>query len=642
MPLLDLQQKNYLGLRLDYLHSKNLSLGASMVRLGERPFFTKQTYGEDPIRNTMYGVDFDYRNDIPRLSKWLDKLPFYSTRTVSSINAYGEAAMLQPGHAPQIGRGSSGVIYIDDFEGTRSSIDLRFPLISWTLASTPQKSPDKNGNIMFPEAELANNLEYGFNRAKLAWYNIEPVLQERRNPNNPLRGNLAELSKPETRQVFQNEIFPQRTLDIGQALLTTFDMAFYPHEKGPYNFASDPARIDFRNNLRQPKKAWGGIMRNIDQTDFETSNIEFIEFWIQDPFINKPNSSGGEIYFNLGTISEDVLRDGKRQYENGLPTPSAPNNLTDETVWGRVPRNPIQVTNAFSNDPADRPFQDVGFDGLTDDDERIKFQPYLSSVQNILDPVTYQQLLQDPAKDNFKGYRDPAYENNPDAGILQRYKNVNNPHGNSPIANSTDQFTNAFTLYPDQEELNRDNTLNETEEYFQYRVELRPGMNVSNNPLITDVREARNVRLADGTTRSEKWYLFRIPVKDYEAKVGNIPDFKSIRFIRMFLTSFEDSIVLRFAKLELVRNQWRKFTYETDTTGNYLQLPANDPTQVDVLAVNLEENDQRNPIPYVTPPGIDRQQQISNNNVQLLQNEQALSLRVCNLDKTRQEVFLKQ
>ncbi len=630
-----LQQKNYLGLRLDYLHSKNLSLGASMVRLGERPFFNKQTYGEDPIRNTMYGVDFDYRNDIPRLSKWLDKLPFYSTRTVSSINAYGEAAMLQPGHSPQIGKGSAGVIYIDDFEGTRSSIDLRFPLISWTLASTPQKSPDKNGTIMFPEAELSNNLEYGYNRAKLAWYNIEPVLQERRNPNNPLRGNLAELSKPETRQVFQNEIFPQRTLDIGQALLTTFDMAYYPSEKGPYNFASDPAKIDFRNNLRQPKKAWGGIMRNIDQTDFETSNIEFIEFWIQDPFINKPNSNGGEIYFNLGTISEDILRDGKRQFENGLPTPSTPNTLTDETVWGRVPRNPIQVTNAFSNDPADRLFQDVGFDGLTDDDEKVKFESYLNTVQSILDPVTYQQLLQDPAKDNFKGYRDPAYEKNPDAGILQRYKHVNNPHGNSPIANSTDQFTNAFTLYPDQEELNRDNTLNETEEYFQYRVELRPGMNVSNNPLITDVREARNVRLADGTTRSEKWYLFRIPIKDYEAKVGNIPDFKSVRFIRMFLTSFEDSIVLRFAKLELVRNQWRKFNFETDTTGNYLQLPANDPTQVDVLAVNLEENDQRNPIPYVTPPGIDRQQQISNNNVQLLQNEQALSLRVCNLEKSQ-------
>ena len=76
----------------------------------------KQGYGEDPIRNTMYGVDFDYRNDFPRMTKWLNKLPFYSTRAMSSISAYGEAAVLDPGHASQIGKGGEGVIYIDDFE----------------------------------------------------------------------------------------------------------------------------------------------------------------------------------------------------------------------------------------------------------------------------------------------------------------------------------------------------------------------------------------------------------------------------------------------------------------------------------------------------------------------------------------------
>ena len=64
-------------------------------------------------------------------------------------------------------------------------------------------------------------------------------------------------------------------------------------------------------------------MRNIDQTDFESSNIEFIEFWVMDPFqYNNRNPQGGELYFDLGNISEDVLRDGKRLYENGLPTPS--------------------------------------------------------------------------------------------------------------------------------------------------------------------------------------------------------------------------------------------------------------------------------------------------------------------------------
>ena len=635
-----LQQKNYLGLRLDYLANKNLTVGGTVVQLGERPFFTKQGYGEDPIRNRMYGVDFDYRNNVPRLSRWLDKLPFYSTKAMSSITAYGEAALLDPGHAKQIGKGRGGAIYVDDFEGTRSSIDLRFPLISWTLASVPQRSPDANNTILFPEADSTKSLASGFNRAKLAWYNIEQVLQERRNNDNPLRNNLAELTKPETRQVFQNEIFPKRTNDIGQALLTTFDLAFYPNERGPYNFRTN--RLNTTNKpgtLLEPQKSWGGIMRNIDQTDFETSNIEFIEFWLQDPFINKPASKGGELYFDLGNISEDVLRDGKRLYENGLPTPSNPTTPVDTTVWGVAPRNPIQVTNAFSNDPAERPFQDVGFDGLTDTAEQRKFGPYLQQIRNLFGPnsAAYQKAFADPSGDNFKGYRDPSYTEK--TGILDRYKDFNGPHGNSPVANSGDQFSNAFTLYPDQEELNRDNTLNEVEEYFQYRVQLKPNMTVS-NPYITDVRHVQ-AHLADGSTRPETWYLFRIPIKDYQAKVGNIPDFKSIRFIRMFLTNFEDTAVLRFGKLELVRNQWRKFIYEVDTTGKYTPIAANDPTRVDVLAVNIEENDQRQPINYRQPPGVERQEQLSNNNVQLLLNEQSLSLKVCDLPKAKSRGLFK-
>ncbi len=635
-----LQSKNYLALRLDYLASKKLTLGGTIVRLSERPFFTKQNYGDDPVRNTMYGVDFDYRSEVPRISRWLDKLPFYSTKAMSNITAYGEAAFLKPGHAPQIGKKNEGVIYLDDFEGTRSSIDLRFPLISWTLASTPQKSPDKNNAILFPEAELHNDLAYGYNRAKLAWYNIEQVLQETRNANNPLRNNLSELSKPETRQVYNREIFPNRTLDFGQGILTTFDLSFYPKEKGPYNFEYRNGKINANGNLLNPKKAWGGIMRNIDQTDFETGNIEFIEFWMQDPFIRKPFSTGGDLYFNLGNISEDVLKDGKRMYENGLPTPKNPTLPVDNnTVWGRVPSNPIQVTNAFSNNPDDRPYQDVGYDGLTDSLEKIKQSTYLNNLSANFGSASqvYQKANEDPSADNFRNYRDPLYDQQ-QAGILQRYKDVNNPNGNSPISDNNSQFINAFTLYPDQEELNRDNTLNEVEEYFQYRVELKPNMPVGSN-FITDKRLV-DVNLASGGTRKETWYLFRIPVTQYQNKVGNIPDFKSIRFIRMFLTGFDDTVVCRFGKLELIRNQWRRFTYEVDTTGIFKTLPANNPTKVDVLAVNVEENDQRQPIRYLQPPGIERQQQLSNNNVPLLLNEQSLSLKVNGLqDHATRGVF---
>ena len=636
-----LQNRNYMAVRLDYLASKKFTIGGTIVRLGERPFFIKQNYGDDPIRNTMYGIDFDYQDEIPRLSRLLDKLPFYSTKANSSIKAYGEAAFLDPGHAKQIGKKEEGVIYIDDFEGTRTSIDLRFPLISWTHASTPQGATDANGNILFPEATRHDNLEYGYNRAKLAWYNIEQVLQESRNQNNPLRNNLAELSKPETRQVYSSEIFPNRSTDIGQSLITTFDLAFYPKEKGPYNFEYRNGRVNANGALVNPTESWGGLMRNIDQTDFETGNIEFIEFWLQDPFIGRPSSTGGELYFNLGNISEDILKDGKRLYENGLPTTKNPSIPVDNnTVWGRVPSNPIQVTNAFSNDPEDRPFQDVGYDGLTDDLEKTKFRSYIDSLAANFgtgSPI-YQRATTDPSLDNFKNYRDPTYDQ-ANAGILRRYKDVNNPHGNSPVSNNDAEFINAFTLYPDQEELNRDNTLNEVEEYFQYRVDLKPGMTPGTN-FITDVREV-DVNPADGSPpRKEHWYLFRIPISQYNGKVGNIPDFKSIRFIRMFLTGFEDSVVCRFGKLELIRNQWRRFTYEIDTTGQFKRLPTNDPTKTDVLAVNIEENDQREPVRYVQPPGIVRQQQLSNNNVPLLLNEQSLSLRVTNLiEGTTRGVF---
>ncbi|HUR66839.1 MAG TPA: cell surface protein SprA [Chitinophagaceae bacterium] len=633
------QQKNFMGLRLDYLASKKLTLGGTIVKLGERPFFIKQLYGEDPIKNTMYGVDVDYRNNLPRLTKWLDKLPFYTTRAMSSVTATAEAALLDPGHAKQINTSKSdkgGQVYIDDFEGTRANIDLRFPLISWTMASIPQGNNNLTGTApLFPESALNNDLRSGFNRAKMAWYNIEPNLQEKRSNNNPLQNNLAELSKPETRQVLQKEIFPKRSTQFGEGLLTTFDLAFYPKDKGPYNFESTNARIDANGRLRFPRQSWGGLMRYIDQTDFETNNIEFIEFWVQDPFItNTGNPNGGQLYFNLGNISEDVLRDGKRLYENGLPTTTNNAPVDNNTVWGKVPANPLQVTNAFSNEPEDRPLQDVGFDGLRDSEEKTKFSPYLNSLQTNFGSgsLIYQKASADPSADNFRAYRDPFFDQGPIAGILERYKNINNPHGNSPVADNNTEFFNAFTQYPDQEELNRDNTMNEVEEYFQYRVDIKQNMTVGTTPYLTDVRTPV-VTLANGTTRTERWYLFRIPIDQYQVKVGNIPDFKSIRFIRMFMTGFDDSLVMRFGKLELVRNQWRKYKYELDSTGLYTRLPQPDPTAVNTLAVNIEENDQRQPIPYRIPPGIERQQQLSNNNVPLFLNEQSLSMQVCGLNR---------
>jgi cell surface protein SprA len=626
-----IQNRGFFGMRLDYLANKNLSLGGTIMRLGERPFFTKMNYGEDPIRNRMYGVDFNYKNDWKQLSRWLDKLPFYRTNAPSSIQAYGEAALLSPGHPPQIGRGEQGLIYLDDFEGTRANIDLRFPFVGWVHATTPQGAG-------FPEADSINSLIFTRNRSRLAWYQIEPVLQDSRNPNNPIK-NRDLLSDPRVRQVSNQELFPRRTPLPGLNQLITFDLTFYPKERGTYNFDTRAAFINPDGSFNNPKQRWGGVMRAIDQTDFETANIEFVEFWIQDPFLktsNFPNGytnpAGGQLYINLGNISEDVMRDSRRFYENGLPTPTQPALAVDSTtIWGRTPINPNQIVQAFSNEPGDREFQDVGFDGDNDEQERSKrANDFLTPLQNILgaNNAAYQKLERDPSGDNFVNYRDASYDA-AGTGVLGRYKEFNKNQGNSPVTTSGN-FVEASTLYPDNEDLNRDNTLNEAEEYFEYRVDITPSALQVGQNFITDKRIV-SVKYENGTSGNENWYQFRIPVARYTRKVGDIPDFKSIRFMRMYMTGWEDSVTLRFARLDLVRNNWRQFAFELTRDGTYISNATNTFTTTNTLAVNIEENDRRTPIPYRIPPGIERVQQLANGGVNLLQNEQALSLQVRNL-----------
>jgi cell surface protein SprA len=617
------QQQGFMGLRLDYVAkstaTQSLAFGGTIERLNERPYFTKTNYGEDPIRNTMYGVDGSFRSQWPGLTRLFNKLPWSSSKEMSTISAVGEAAYLQPGHPPQIGKGSAGTVYIDDFEGSTSSVDLRFPITSWVLASTPA------GNGLFPEAMLSDSLPYGYNRAKMAWYNIEPVLQDKTNPSNPVR-NYQNWNDPRTMPIQIQQLFPTVTPEFGQAQLVTFDVSYYPNQKGPYNFDARPGSIDNKGLLLNPASRWGGIMRSIDQTDFETSNVQYIEFWIQDPFILNPSSSGGQLYMDLGSISEDVLKDGKKLFENGLNTPNIPAAIDSSSVWGRVPYNAVQVTNAFSNNAEDRPYQDQGFDGLDDPGEQNKFASYLAKLAILYGTgsTAYQNALADPSFDDFLNYRAPVYDST-QTQILGRYKNINNPQGNSPIAPPGATYVDAYTLYPDQEDIDHDNTMNELEEYFEYKVDLIPSKLTVGSNFVADSRYFVDNGVA------QTWYQFRIPINSYAQKVGNIPDFKSIRYIRMFMTGFTDSVVCRFGEFQLIRDSWRNFNYELDTTGQYIPIPVNGITDLNVTAVNIEQNSTRTPIPYVIPPGVQRQQQLSTNNVNLLMNEQSMSLQICGL-----------
>ena len=639
-----LQQKSFMGLRLDYLAkqtaTETLTLGGTIERLNERPFFAKTDYGEDPVRNTMYGVDAQYKGQLPQLTRALNHL--YNTKEMSTISAYGEGAILRPGHPPQIGSGTSGAVYIDDFEGSTSAIDLRFPLTSWNLASAPS---GLNGQYppLFPEANYNDSLPYGYNRARIAWYNIDPTLQNTGGGSDPDSYENV-LLDPRIDPILVQNIFPQQSVSTGQAQEVTFDMAYYPSDRGPYNFDTRPGSIiPGTGKLANPQTRWGGIMRALQQTDFETANIEVLQFWIMSPFVrtspslpggqgNVGNSTGGALYIDLGSVSEDILKDGQKSFENGYNTPNIVAAVDSFSVWGRVPANPIEVTDAFSNNAGDRPYQDIGLDGMSDGSEQNHFAGYLQKLAGILGGTPapgspLAKFFNDPSSDDYKYYEDPSYSTT-QTGILGRYKYVNNPEGNSPIASTGSTTVNAFTLYPDQEDINNDNTMNTLEQYFEYKVNLYPdslGTSGTQN-FITD-----SIPFTPTGGVTQTWYQISIPLASYYQNVGAMPDFTSIQFMRMYMTGWQDSVVLRFAQLQLVRNTWRNFSYVIDTTGNLTLLPTNSPTTFNVTAVNIEQNSNRSPVNYLEPPGVVRQQTLSSNNVNLLLNEQSMSLQICDL-----------
>ncbi len=627
------QQQNFLGTRLEYFVNDKLTIGGTYMRLTERPFTQKTNVGEDPIKNTVLGVDANYQSETPGVTKALDKLPIFSSSAPSFLNLSGEVAALLPGHPKQIDAlDPEGSVYVDDFEGTRSSYDLKFPANAWTLATTPVGAKDRNGTSLFPEATRNDDLQYGKNRAKLAWYFLEPTLVD---PGSGVPGYVKDddANQHYIRLVQQQEVFPQRSSQTLQNALSTLDLAYFPAERGPYNF--DTAGLTSEGKLTNPQDRWGGIMRSIDQSDFEQSNVEFIEFWMLDPFIKNPNSQGGSLYINLGNVSEDVLKDSRQFFENGIPHPKNTAQLS-ASKWGYSPTFQQQITRAFDNDPEARTTQDVGYDGLENGEEQEFFRQYLNVVNTrVTNPAARDAINADPSNDDYKYFRDQDYEN-AGASVITRYKRFNNPHGNSPVSTAGQDFSFAGTNLPESEDINRDNTLNESEDYYEYRLDIAPNMQVGTNYIIN--KQESNVKLPNGETEKETWYQFKIPLLEYTNRAGNISDFRSIRFMRMFLTGFQDSVVMRFARLELGRNNWRRYLFSLQKGGP--QIPMNENTEFSVLSVSLEENSDRQPIPYVIPPGVNRQQANVANGQSISLNEQALSLQVCNLrDDDARAVF---
>lgn len=616
----NLQRKTMLGFNFTYDFNKDFQLGGTLMHLSEKPLTNKVAMGSEPISNTIWGLNTSWKTQSQWLTNMIDKIPFIEASKPSNIALTAEFAQLIPGHASNIQDDAS---YIDDFESTKTGIDMRQPSY-WNLASTPYNAA---ADALFPEAKLQNDLRYGANRALLSWYYIDPLFTRKSSSLTPghLKSDEDQLSNHYVRQVYEKELFPNKEATYGQAAtLSVLNLAYYPDEKGAYNLDTDLASD---GKLNHPEKRWGGMTRKINSSDFETANIEYIEFWMMDPFIynNTDYNEGGDFYINLGEISEDVLKDGKKFFENGMPLDGNASKV-EETIWGKVPTE-RSIVYAFDTEAGARSKQDVGLNGLSSEEEKEfnTYKNYLTQIQGKLDTQAYQKIESDPAADDYHFYRGSDYDNQ-QLSILERYKKFNLPEGNSVASDqSPERYDISAKTVPDVEDINQDFTLNENEKYFQYRISIRPGeLRVGEN-YITDKRTA-SVKLRNGKTEDVNWYLFKIPVRSGKS-IGGIKDVKSIRFMRLFLTQFKKPIVLRFATLELVRGEWRNYTQALKNTQQDILTKSG---EVDLSAVSIEKNADKEPVNYVLPPGISRI--IDPSQPQLRQqNEQALSLKVSDL-----------
>ncbi len=620
------QTKTLVGTHLDYRVSNNFDIGGTLLHLTERPYTQKVNYGEEPISNTIWGLNTSYKAESEFLTKMIDKIPLLETKTPSAISFFGEFANLIPGHSKAIS--DKGNSYIDDFEASEIPLDLK-AFNAWTLSSVPQGQ-----DLLFPEARLNNNIASGFNRAKFAWYVIDPLfLRNGSSTPSHIKNNPDEQSSHYVREVYEDEIFPYRESPSGiPTNIPVLNLGFYPAEKGPYNFDTDPGPYSRGMGpdglLNDPETRWGGIMREILTSDFEAANIQYIKFWLMDPFVEDPDNEGGDLYFDLGQISEDILRDSRKSFENGLPGDPVPKNI-DTTAWGRVPT--VQaVVHAFDNAPESRLYQDVGLDGLGNPDEQSFFSTYLQKSEAITTPDIFQEILKDPASDDFHYFRGSDYDA-AQYGILDRYKKYNGQDGNSPTSEMSDEsYPTSGSTLPDMEDINRDNTLSETESYFQYKVSMRPGdIRVGSNYVVDEIEY--EATLANGRKSKVKWYQFKIPITDYQKVIGPIKDFKSIRFMRMFLKSFSKPVIMRFAELDLVRAEWRKYNISFMEGGERVTVPESTDGTFDISSVSIEENAGKEPVNYVLPPGFDRVTDPQNPQLRQL-NEQSMVLKVQNLE----------
>lgn len=596
------QTRRFMGVNIEHKFNDNFLIGATFLKMTERPFTQKSNYGQESVNNTIFGANANFSTEVPFLTRLVNKLPNVDTDVPSNISLRGEIAFLKPDTPKADQFEGQSTIYVDDFEGSQTTIDLRSPF-SWSLSSVPVFQPDQSTGDYADFGYTQPQEASGFKRAKLNWYSIDPTFYAQ----TPSGLSPQDIAFNATRRIYSEEIYPLQEIAQGQSqVVNTLDLTYYPTERGPYNYNPLVASGN-EFSIGEAQTNFGGIMRAINSTNFEQANVEYIQFWMLDPYKDSANpnqplpTNTGKIFFNLGSISEDVLKDGRKQYENGLgPDQILVNAPT--FVWGNVPASQSLIY-AFDTDAGNRANQDIGLDGLNDAQEAADYPAFAGQ--------------DDPSADNYR------YFLAADGSIQERYRDYNGLQGNSPV-DVTDNDRGSTTV-PDVEDINRDNTMNDMNAYYEYSIDVSPTTDIGSR-YVTDVMSTVAVNLPTGVTEPAevRWIQYKIPIAQPENTIGGISDFRTINFMRIFMTGFSDDITVRFGALDLVRGEWRRYVNTLDQTD---LDQDDDGTNFEVQAVNIQENADRSPINYVTPPGVQREELQSGQQV-ISQNEQSLSLRV--------------
>lgn len=614
------RQKSLIGTRLDYAINENFNIGGTVMHMSERPLISRVNIGDEPIKNTQIGLDVAYQDESRIVTKLVDKLPVIQTKEVSKVNINWEGAMLKPGTSSVTGSG--GTSYIDDFEGAESPITLDQSVkTSWMISSTPLNLPVAD--------DTKSGTDYTSHRGKLSVYNMIDLYNisdvgSRFNLSDEQVTNLTSgTGNPYVREFEITDVFPNRQPLNGSTALgsqTTIDFSYFPDKRGPYNFNLNAGEVNADGTFVNPELNWGGMTRAITtDNDFQSRNIQFLEFWMLDPFLTSTKSSdpalldvlpqeyqnspftvadmGGDMYFNIGDISEDFMKDDRYAFESGLP------DNVDTTDYGLVTTKQF-LTDAF--DPQeDRSAQDVGLDGLSNDQEAAFFNIPADKVETV--------FKGDVSSDDFTFWD----QGDANATVLERFMNANGLENNSPLNDGSGLLRSVKTV-ADKEDLNRDQNINFTNSYWQFKMPLSKTSLTESNPYVVGKVEK------SGAT----WYQVRIPINsDSWSSVGGISGFQNIKFMRVFFSNFKKPIVVRLAQFQFVASQWLIADESAlNKKGTYLVGRPEDPN-FKVSTVNIEENGTGTTTtsPYQIPPGTIRDfDQTTTTGRQ--QNEQSLKL----------------